>query len=112
MTGEEKAAQIGAAVQKYQDAKVCLAHLDRSVGAVAEAYTDCGESLKRNPPNDSSYSVENGKLKLTYAKSADQAELLLDEAGLIALLDEREQARIRLKAAGDEMKSHGITSLE
>jgi hypothetical protein len=112
MSGEEKAAQIGAAVTEYQDAKVNAAHIDKKISMVADAFYVAAEALRNNRTMVDAPIIEADMLRFPYSKNPNCAQLLLNEAGLIKLLREREGAQQRLKKAHEEMTSLGITNLQ
>ena len=113
MSGEEKAAQIGLAVTEYQTAKVELAHVQKKVSTVADAYSIAADSMKNGgkSPMDRPH-IEMNTVKFPYSRNPNCAPTLLNEAGVIALIRELESAEQRLKKADEEMKALGITNMQ
>ena len=111
MNGNGKAAQIGAAVQEYQNAKIDLAHIKQIISRVADAMKECGESLvqdfqlEKPLGKDESVNLPDGKYR-------SGLSLLVNRSGYLKLLREGNDALSRLKKASDEMKALGITNLE
>lgn len=113
MTTDEKAQQIGLAVSEYQAAKTDLAHLEQKVSQVGEVYKQVGESLA-NRSGMSDYKIEGGSFQVLYGRTGKGplTDLLLDEAHLVALIKERDEARTTVRKLREKLKSLGITSVE
>jgi hypothetical protein len=110
MSGEEKAAQVGTAVEEYQAAKVDLAHIERRAKEISEAFKRYAEALKEQGAMFR-LRVENGRIKHPYG-GEPKANLLMNESELIVFLAEWDAAIERKEHAAREMKALGITSVE
>jgi hypothetical protein len=111
MSGEEKAAQVGEAVLEYQSAKVAVAQLERKIATLADAYTNCANSLKRRMPADE-IKREGERLKFLHTDPAENGSRLLNDVGLLALLEDQEKAENRRQVASEAMRALGITSVD
>jgi len=111
MGEDEKLAQIGRAVQEYQDAKINLAHLDKKNGEIADVYILIGTLLGQQSSFNTAY-LRDRQLRRMDGANIPQIGYLMNTQDLIGFLSEREQARIRLKSAGEAMRALGITNLE
>src|SRR5579862_267842 len=111
MNGNGKAAQIGAAVQEYQSAKVDLAHIKQIISRVADAMKECGDSLVRDFHLEKCLR-EDESVNLPHGMNQKGTSLLVNKSGYLKLLREGNDALTRLKTASDAMKALGITNLE
>lgn len=111
MSGDEKNAQIGAAVSEYQAAKVEVARVEQKVERVFKAYRDAGGTMDRNHGSTSEPTLENGKVKFGWSNDKIAATDILNVGDLAVLIEERDKARKRLKEAKQLMNSLGVTGL-
>ena len=109
MSGEEKAAQVGEAVQNYQAAKVEHAHIQTKIKKVFTAYIEAGRSMDERQGTTMEPKLVNGKLQLGYGR--ENPADLMNEKELTALIEERDKARSALNQARETMNALGITGV-
>ncbi len=111
MNVEDITLQIGQAVCEYQAAKLEVARVESKVSSLFHLYRRIGASLKDAPDSRGEPKIINGKLAFPDPARECSASGLLDEAGLLALIHERDEARSRLWSARIKLQSLGITEL-
>jgi hypothetical protein len=111
MSDDEKDAQIGRAVQEYQEAKINLAHLNRKRGLVIETYELFGALLAKPSAFNVQY-LRDRQLRHADGSNISHVAHLMNASDLIALLTEIEEAAKRLKSASDAMKGLGLANIE
>jgi hypothetical protein len=112
MSEEEKALQIGQAVQTYHRAKVECASIEEKIERVFSSYLEAGASMDKSRGTISEPRIINGKLQLGwYSRERFSMDHLLNEEQLTALILERDAAREKLNEAKVAMNELGITSL-
>lgn len=110
MSEDEKNAQIGVAVSEYQRAKVEVAHVERRIESVFQAYRAAGATMDSQRGTVHEPTLDNnGAIQFGYAKVT--ASDILNAQDLAALIQERDRARSRLAKARDAMNSLGVTGL-
>jgi hypothetical protein len=109
MSGDEKEQQLGKALQEYSAAKVALAHLDKKLKSVGSAYKQCGQVISE--VTSGRLSVENGRLRVPYATDFDGV-FLLDESGLVKLLNEKAEAEQAVRQLGQQLKDLGVSNVQ
>jgi hypothetical protein len=112
MSGDEKNAQIGAAVSEYQAAKIEVAHIEQKLDRIFKAYRDAGGTMDRQRGTTSEPTIENGKVKFGWGYEKINPADILNVTDLAVVIEERDKARQRLRVAKDAMTRLGITGVE
>jgi hypothetical protein len=112
MGEDEKAAQVGHAVQEYQAAKIECAHIDQKINKVAESYRLVGNAIGFSVAENRQPQIVDGKLKFEFPGVADHQLLLPNEPELTQLLIEREQSRAIRDDAKRRLNDLGIVGLD
>src|SRR5690242_3563697 len=113
MSGDEKNAQIGAAVSEYQAAKVEVAHIEQKIARIFATYLSAGKSMDKQHGSIQEPKLYDGKLVMGWwGHEKLSTDDLLNAEALAGVIAERDKARQRLKAAKDKMENLGITGIQ
>jgi hypothetical protein len=113
MTDEQKNAQIGDAVEKYQAAKAECGQLDQKIKLVIHAYRQAGASMdsRQDHWEGGEPKIVKGVLQTPFGLSSLSDPNLLNTAELLALFTARDNARTELDRAKQTMNSLGVTGI-
>jgi hypothetical protein len=113
MSGDEKAMQVGQAVQAYQAAKIECAHIERKIDRVGAAYRVIGGFIGLQTPEAHQPRMAGEKLHLHSSASDDDFfRFLLNEHELTELFAERDRLRSARDLARKAMNQLGIVGID